>query len=153
MLHNFFLAKFKCIIEKIWTSKELNTDFNVKILFQFLQFIISSGLIKFINLLPTCSVHCGELMLNFCDNRFCMTKYYCFKYLFLMIASISNICSGWYKKRFQSNTVHKFWDIDCIDFKYMKWLMQEKITKLYSPQILKSIINPICSHVLMTRMH
>ena len=101
MLHDFFLAKFKCIIGKIWTSKELNTDFNVKILFQFLQFIISSGLIKFINLLPTCSVHCGELMLNFCDNRFCMTKYYCFKYLFLMIASISNICSGWYKKRFQ----------------------------------------------------
>ena len=107
MLHNFFLAKFKCIIEKIWTSKEFNTDFNVKILFQFLQFIISSGLIKFINLLPNCFVHCGELMLNFCDNRFCMKKYYCFKYFFLMIASISNICSGWYKKRFQSNTVHK----------------------------------------------
>ena len=127
---NFFLAKLKCIIEKISKSKELNTDFNVKIWLQSLQFIAA------------CYVLLGELMLIFLWYPFLYDEvllFYIFKYLFLMIrngsykkrqptssvmliASISNICNGWYKKRFLSNTctVHKFSNVDCIE-----WRIQE----------------------------
>ena len=83
---------------------------------------------KLINLMPTCSasgrINAELLSLLVWRSTIVLNISFWWWHRFQIIK-----CNGWYKTRFQVNTAHKFSDVDYIDFKYLLWLIQEKISK------------------------